>query len=379
MEIDIFETKLKKNEAVLALGPESSGNFSVYHRGKIHFCRSGKDLFDEKNFEIFKKSVLVFLQKQKMKPDIILTDLHPGYRTTKLGEDLARKFGAKNIKVQHHVAHIFSSIGDKVIHDDSYKIPDIFYGVTCDGTGYGPDGKIWGGEIFQIKNQKSKIKNIERIGHLENQILIGGDLAVKEPARMLISALDRLLDKKEIYQFVKKYYSSNQFELFYNQLQTRFNCQETSSTARALDTVSILLGFSDNRRDEKHGPVLALEKNSTQPYKLQPKIIFDDKEKKYILLMTPLFKYLLKNIGKDKKRLAATAQLYIAKGLAKLAKSGMEEGEYDYYFAGGMADNKIMAEFLSFKGFYLNKKIPRGDAGISFGQIIWYFSGASKF
>lgn len=373
MEIEIFETKLKGKKNILALGPESSGNFSVFQKGKIFFCQSGMDLLDEKNFKNFKNSVLGFLRKEKIKPNIILTDLHPRYRTTKFSEKLTQKFGAKNIGVQHHMAHIFSSVGDKIVHDSSYKIPGIFFGVACDGTGFGIDRKIWGGEVFEI----SQTKRIKRIGHLENQILIGGDLAVREPARMLISILSKFLNKKDVYRFVKKYYSRNQFEVLYNQLQEKFNCQETSSTARALDAASVLLGFSGNLRDQKHGPALALEKNSSRPYNLAPKIIFDDEEKNHILLTTPLFEYLLNNISKDKKRLAATAQIYIVKGLAEIVENGEKAGEYECFFSGGMADNTIMSRYLSSQGYYLSKKIPRGDAGLSFGQIIYYLSGTS--
>lgn len=379
MKAEIFETKLSDNKEILALGPESSGNFSVFQRGKIFFCRSGMDLLDEKNFDIFKKSVFSFLRKERIKPDVILTDLHPRYRTTKLGEKLAQKFGAKNIGVQHHVAHIFSSVSDKLVLNLSYKIPDLFYGIACDGTGFGLDGKIWGGEVFQVESEKSKVKSIKRMGHLENQILIGGDLATREPARMLISILDKLLNKKEIYSFVKKYYSQNQFEVLYNQLQAKFNCQKASSTARVLDAVSVLLGYSGNIRNQKHSPSLALEKNSTRPYIFAPKIIFDAKEEKFVLLTTPLFEYLLKNISKDKKRLAATAQIYIAKGLAEIAKKDKKTEKYNYFFSGGMADNKIMSGYLKLQGFYLSKKIPRGDAGLSFGQLICYLSRANKF
>ena len=216
------------------------------------------------------------------------------------------------------------------------------------------------------------------MGHLENQIMIGGDLAVQEPARMLVSILSKFLDKKEVYNFVKKYYSTNQFEVLCNQLTAKFNCQETSSTARVLDAVSVLLGFSENIRNKKHGPVLALEKSSSQPYNFAPKIVFDDKGKKYILLTTPLFEYLIKNIGKNKSRLAATAQMYLAKGLGEIVEKIRNTSKSESFFSGGMADNKIMSDCLSAQGFYLSKKIPRGDAGLSFGQLAYYLSGFSK-
>lgn len=171
-------------------------------------------------------------------------------------------------QAQHHLAHIFSVIGEKIIEEPQLKIKDCF-GLASDGTGYGLDGKIWGGEIFKISflasKQKPKIK-IQRVGHLENQTLIGGDLTIREPARMLISILSRFKIKNQeeikdfIYKFIKKYYSRNQFKLLFNQLQQNFNCQETSSTARILDAVSVLLGFAKNQRNYKHEPIDLLEK-----------------------------------------------------------------------------------------------------------------------
>lgn len=375
--------KLRQNQIILALGPESAGTFSVYFSEKIFFSKNFNDLLDEQNYKNFQKSILNFLKKNKIKPDIILTDLHPLYKTTILGQKLSQKFKTKHLKIQHHIAHIFSAIGDKIIHNFKFILPDSFLGIACDGTGYGLDGKIWGGEIFRFQISNSKFQ-IKRIGHLENQIMIGGDLAIKEPARMLIAILakiqnpkfeTKLKSKKDfIYDFVKKYYNSNEFELLYNQLQQNFNCLETSSAGRILDAASLLLGFCQNKRKYKHEPIDLLEKNSTTPYKIKPKIIFDKKTKKYVLLTTFLFEYLINNLHKSKKRLAATAQLYIAKGLYEIIKK-IHNSKFiihNSYFAGGMANNKIISNYLESKNAYLNKKIQRGDAGLSFGQIIWY-------
>jgi len=365
-----LEIKFKNKISILAIGPESAGNFSVFQSEKIYFSDDFGDLLDDKNFADFQKAVLYFLQKNKIRPKVILTDLHPLYKTTVWGAELAKKFKAKQVQIQHHLAHIFSAYGESLLKNICpVTSPSEFYGIACDGTGYGLDRKIWGGEIFRIKIAKLKIKNIERVGHLENQVLIGGDLAIKEPARMLISVLRKFLDKKAVYNFVKKIYSRNQFELLYNQLQQNFNCQETSSAGRILDAVSVLLGFSGNKRNYKHESIDLLEKNSSRPYKILPKIkkIADG----YQLLTIPLFEYLIKNLGKDKQRLAATAQLYIAKGLYQIIFN-IQYPISNIYFGGGMANNKIISSYLESKGVITNKEIPRGDAGLSFGQIIFY-------
>ena len=176
---------------ILALGPESAGSFAIYSNGEIYFSSDFGDLLDGKNFQKFKKTILNYLKENKIKPDIILTDLHPLYKTTIWGKQLAKKYKAKYVQVQHHLAHIFSAVGEKIFKSKILN-PKFFVGIACDGTGYGADGKIWGGEIFNIKCQMPNAK-IERIGCLENQTMLGADLAIKEPARMLIAILEKTL------------------------------------------------------------------------------------------------------------------------------------------------------------------------------------------
>jgi len=406
----IFSLKINKNIQALALGAESAGNFSAYKNGKIYFSRNFGDLLEEKNFSKFQKAVLSFLNKEKINPDIILTDLHPLFKTTGWGKELAEKYDARHIQVQHHIAHIFSQIGGVMISNPNIKISKIIYGIVLDGTGYGFDGKIWGGEIFRILNLESKILDkipnskfqIERIGKLENQIMIGGDLAVREPARMLISVLRKIKNqnpnftilrnmvkfsgcesgKRLSYHFVKKYYTKNQFELLYNQLRQNFNCQETSSAGRILDAVSVLLGFAKNQRNHKHEAARLLEINSSRPYTdLKPSIKKYANRKSqtanYQLRTTRLFEYLLKNLRRDKHRLAATAQLYLAQGLHKIVKKHSQNTKYkiqNTILSGGISDNKIISDYFQPKNKtgILNESpvIPRGDTGISFGQIL---------
>ena len=427
-------------KVILALGAESAGNFSLWENGVLHFSQDFGDLANEQNFSDFKTQLLKFLREQKIKPDIILSDLHPLFETTKLAQQLAKKYKAQYLPVQHHHAHIFSALGDKLIGEPkklkSYDLKSCL-GIACDGTGLGTDGKIWGGEVFTVtNNQKTKTKQtpnsklqITRVGHLENQILLGGEMAIQEPARLIISIISKfqntinkyqpkynVTNKKELaYELTKKYYSKNEFGVLWKQLEQNFSCIETSSTARVLDAVSVLLGFSKNERLSKHGPIALLEKNSTKPYlDIKPKITnyklqipnntqdtdIKPKISNYklqipnellILDTTYLFEYLIKNFHRDKKRLAATAQRYIADGMVEIITiynrqhttdnihntsylpTGQAGKIHNTYFAsGGMTNNKIISEIMEKQGFYLNKKIPRGDAGISFGQIMFY-------
>lgn len=362
--MDKYVINTKINKKILALGAESAGNFSVFDNGHVFHSENFGDLLDEKNYAKFQKSILLYLKNKNIIPDIIITDLHPNYKTTIWGENLSKKYNAKHFKIQHHHAHIFSVLDENMLESKT------FYGIAMDGTGYGVDGKIWGGEVFEVGSKKLKVK---RIGHLENQILIGNELAIREPARMLISILNKFLNKKEVFNYLKKYYTKNEFELLYSQLQQNFNCSKTSSTGRVLDAVSVLLGFSKNERKLKHGPTYLLEENSTKPFDIESVIKKDGD--KLILQTTPLFEYLIKNLQKDKKRLAATSELYVAKGLYEIIlKSNPLQNIYKIYFGGGLSNNKIISSYLLSKGLITNKKVLRGDAGLSLGQIFYYLS-----
>lgn len=360
----------------MALGAESAGVFAVYKNGDIFISENFGDLLEESNFLKYKKTVLAHLRKEKIKPDVIITDLHPFFKTTVLGAELAKKYKTKHIKVQHHIAHIFSAVGDRLLlQPTTYNLPRSFFGIAMDGTGYGLDGNIWGGEAFKFQTPNAKRQTIEfkRIGSLEEQIMIGGDLAVKEPARMLISVLNKFLPKEKVYKYAKKYYSRNQFEALYNQMEQNFNCQIATSTGRVLDAVSVLLGFAGNERNYKHEAVKKLEENSTKPYDDMELRIMNYESRK-ILNTTYLFEYLIKNIKRDKKRLAATAQKYIAEGFYNIIKT--HDSRFmirdSCFAAGGMANNKIISSFLQSEGVYLSRKIPRGDEGIAMGQIVYY-------
>lgn len=357
----------QKNISILALGAESAGNFTAYKNGNIFLSDNLGDLLNEQNFFNYQKKLQEFIKKNKFKPDYIICDLHPFYQTTKLAQKLSKKYKIPLYPVQHHLAHIYAAYGESILYKKNFNKSSRFLGIASDGTGYGLDGKIWGGEVFLID-----FKNIKRVGRLENQLMIGGDLAIKEPARMVISILFKFLDRKKIYSYISSCYSHKEFELLINQLEMKFNCVETSSTARVLDAIAFILGFIRNQRIYKHQPIEKLEKNSSKSYyKINPQIKYNKKEKLYIILTTPLFKFLLKNINKNKKKLATTAQIYLAKGFYLVSQKYYSTHNY---LGGGMSKNKIISDFLIKRNFVINKKIPLGDAGISFGQLVYFLT-----
>ncbi len=356
--IKIFGNDKNKydNIEMLAFGAEMMNTFCIHKNG---FAIPSGYIGDTKNYEIyeyFKENLEKFLNFASLRSEILICDLHPSYNTSTYAEELSKNLNLKLIKVQHHLAHVYSVAGENELEN--------FVGIACDGTGYGSDGKIWGGEIFDCG------KEDKQLGSLEKHVMLGGDSAAIEPQKMLLGILCKFLSEREINDVMKKFYSTTEIDLLYKQYANKFNCAETTSCGRILDAASALLKFCTKRTYDGE-PAMKLEANSgNEGYCLKPKIEYNTKEQKYILKTTPLFEFLLENTNKDKGKLAYTVQEYIADGMFEIAKK-FKTDKKEIVFSGGCAYNRIMTSFLTKNGVLVNQKVPAGDGGISFGQIYY--------
>lgn len=328
---------------LLALGAEMHNTFCVYKEGKAILSQYMGTTSNAETFGHYKAMVEKFLAFTSTKPERIIADLHPQYNTSLYAEELAKKLNVPLIKVQHHRAHAYSAAAEHSLTD--------FAAIVCDGLGYGDDGTIWGGEVFDRDR---------RIGHLEPQFQLGGDSATHYPAKMLYSILSKALGPKEAAKHLKAHFTAKELALLAKQLEQRFNCPETTSTGRIFDAASVLLGHCKERTYEGR-PAMLLEAYSSTPYALKPVI------KGNVLLTTPLFQFLTANLNKDKSRLAATVQQYVAEGLYAIASKAKKP----IVFSGGCAYSRVMTRYLLSQGVLINEKVPAGDGGISFGQVAY--------
>jgi len=223
-----------------------------------------------------------------------------------------------------------------------------------DGLGYGDDGRIWGGEVFDVKNGNE----FRRIGHLEEQPQLGGDSATLYPKKMLFGILSKLLDENELIKL--GLFDEKESRLYLKVLENNFNVPITTSAGRILDATAALLDICDKRTYDGR-PAMVLESIATKPYDFGP--VISNKNGKKILLTAHLFEFLLNNIDKDKGRLAATAQMYLAKGLFKIAKK-----DKPIVLSGGVAYNRMISELMIKNDVLVNKDIPCGDGSICYGQ-----------
>lgn len=164
---------------VLAAGAELKNTFCVTRENYAFLSQHIGDLENYETLRSFKDGIAHFEQLFRIKPEIIAYDLHPNYLATRYALERAERDGLKSIGVQHHHAHIAACMAEHGLHGDRSVI-----GVAFDGTGYGTDGAIWGGE-FLIADYRG----FERAAHLEYMPLPGGDAATKHPYRIALSYL----------------------------------------------------------------------------------------------------------------------------------------------------------------------------------------------
>jgi hydrogenase maturation protein HypF len=361
----------KSRSCILALGSELNLVFAIVIENKCYVSNYIGDIINIENYLYLQNSLKHFFYFLNQKPKIIVCDLHPTLNTTRLAYNMKN---SDNIIVQqqHHHSHILSLMAEHSI--------DEVIGIVCDGTGYGDDGSMWGGEIITSNGYK-----YERSGHLMEQLMIGGDKATYYPLRMVLGILYNKVDHLEDFIYNNLQYfpnGSKEIKIIFDEIilnnknknnkNKKFKTTMTTSTGRILDAVSSLLGICYERTYEGE-PALKLESaalNGHDVLHLSPIISHN-------ILDTTV---LLQNIYENRKRfsikdLAYSAHMYLANGLAEIAiDKALSSGIKKIGFSGGVAYNSIitktLAETIRKTGieFLAHKIIPPGDSGISIGQ-----------
>ncbi len=295
-------------------------------------------------------------------------DLHPSFNTTRF----AMKMGRENtLPVQHHYAHILALMADNSLPLDSRVL-----GISLDGVGYGGDGTVWGGELFE-----SSYFGYERIGHLLPQPMPGGDLASRVPSRMVLSILFEKLGLTELEKLPLNFpQGKREFSAVMKQLERGVNVIQSSSTGRVLDAAAAMLGICV-RRTYDGEPAMKLEaaaKRSTHTVDLP--LVF----RKYgrsglpVLDTTELLLGVYELSGKySSADLAFAVEDYLAKGVSELAVSlANQRGLELIGLSGGVAYNdhitSCVAGIVKEAGleFLIHRQVPCGDGCISFGQAL---------
>ncbi len=221
--------------SVLACGAELKNTFCVTRRDQAFISQHIGDLTEYRAFSFFQESVTDLCRLLEVTPDIVAHDLHPDYLSTVYAQQLPGKY---LIPVQHHHAHIASCMAE-----NGLSTPVI--GIALDGTGYGPDGTIWGGEFLVCD-----LHRFERVAHFKQYPMPGGNAAVDDPRRMAYGILfhEGLISAPGSEPTPANLDLVNSLgtqcrDMLWQMLERKLNCPGTSSAGRLFDAVAAIIGI----------------------------------------------------------------------------------------------------------------------------------------
>ena len=354
--------KSSVDDCVLGVGAELNATSCVLLQDKAFISQHIGDVENLETCEFLKEVTRHLMRLTNSKIDVIACDLHPKFTTTRLAHELGDQLERPVVPVQHHYAHIASLMGEHNVNE--------MVGIACDGFGYGSDGNAWGGEILHGNRE-----GFQRLGHLQEQPMIGGDLATLYPLRMTAGILHGTVDIEEwlLSNSNRFPHGEKEVEVVIRQLEKE-SVPKTTSCGRVLDAVSAVLGICYERTYEGE-PAMKLESAATKGrniLNLEPKLASNTVDT--TILVREVFSQRHNHSIAD---LACSAQCYLAKGLAQLAVEEAERlGVKAIGFSGGVAYNEQITQTIrktvekgGFK-FFAHGLVPPGDGGVSFGQTI---------
>ena len=347
-----FET-----EGIAACGAELKGSFCLGKGTSGIVSQHLGDLKNPATFDFYREAFSRFCHLFMFTPKFAVCDMHPDYLSTRFAEQL----GVPVLKVQHHYAHVASCMAEN-------GVTGRVIGVAMDGTGFGDDGAIWGGEFFLCD-----LLSYERMAHFAYLPLPGGDAAIREPWRMAVSALYSLYGQ-EIFSMdhpVLKACSGSDLHLLVAALSRRINTPMTSSAGRLFDIVAALTGLVTHSGFEAEAPMrleAAITADATAyPYAADAEIS-----------MLPTIEAILSDIGDDVPVGAISARFHntVVKVIVETAVSIRDHsGIGTVALSGGVFQNRYLlersVELLRQAKFSVitQTKVPANDGGISLGQL----------
>jgi hydrogenase maturation protein HypF len=334
----IKNEKIKNNSKlnILALGANQKNTISLYFDNKVILSPHIGDLGTLGSVEYFERTIKTFRRLYDFNENIIICDKHPYYESTKW----AKKQNKKVIEIQHHFAHALSAMYE-------HNLDGEFLAFIFDGTGYGDDSAIWGGEVFIVNRHSYK-----RVHHLKYFKLIGGEKAVKNPANMAVALIDENLSKKFPNAKIAKALKNGPFVF-------------TSSMGRVFDMVAFLSGMIE--RNEYEGLSGLLIEKFYNP-QIKDYLKFDIKKE---IDFFEILNFAAQNRG----NFELVSSVFI-NSIVNMIKDISKMYNLPVIVGGRVFQNKTLLNLVinELDEVYFNKKIPINDGGVSIGQVafgIW--------
>ncbi|MFI5103120.1 MAG: carbamoyltransferase HypF [Terriglobales bacterium] len=357
--------------SVLAVGGELKNTICLTKGKHAFLSQHVGDLENVESYSFFHEAIQHLERILEIRPEIIAYDLHPDYFSTKWA---LQQSGTKLVGVQHHHAHIASCMAEN--HLEGRAI-----GFALDGTGYGTDGNIWGGEVLI-----AGYEDFERAAHFEYVPLPGGAAAIREPWRMAVSYLAHHFGREFLkLEFLKldipfvRQLNRPKVDLLLRMMEQGVNSPLTSSCGRLFDAVAALVGIRQQVNYEAQAAIeleMAMAssgEDTAYPMKLVPE---DDH---WLVSTRPLFEALLADLGRNLPVAAISRRFHngLVEGFVQLATLLREKSAlHRVCLSGGTFHNIYLSERLEARlseaGFevFTQKEVPSGDGGLSLGQAL---------
>ena len=358
---------------VLAVGGELKNTFCIGVDSRFYPSPYVGDLEDVRTVKALQETIHRFQTLLEVTPQAVVCDLHPKYNSTVVAEEL----GYPVLKVQHHYAHILSCMTENDCQE-----PVI--GVAFDGTGYGTDGTVWGGEILL-----ADYENFTRAGSIAPFLQIGGDISAKEGWRIAVSMIyGYTKDREQAWKMMEKLglCSEQESKVQFTMADRKLNAVVSTSVGRLFDAVSAILGFRRQSSFEGEASMtLEFAAEAYEQYNLQKQKGNQDhllyKEDGRLILNTQTLVQQIteaKLQGADSGRLAYLFHQTLAEQItAACMEARNVSGRQKVALSGGVFQNRLLfrltEERLMEEGFEVlrHRMVPPNDGGIAIGQAAY--------
>ncbi len=361
MAPNYFPNPIPAAEPVIALGADLKSSFALAGKEKLYVSQF---LGDQECLEAqqgYADTLNHLCHLVQHKPEKLLVDFHPAYFSTLFGQELAANLGIDCISIQHHKAHFAAVLAE----NNCLQSDEHILGFIWDGTGYGEDKMIWGGETFLYAGGE-----MNRVAHLKYFPQLLGDKMSREPR---LSALALLYNTAEDHKILLPSFSSQEW-MFYMQMMQQFSGTRTSSMGRLLDGIACILGLTKQTQYEGQA-AMKLEAlassyrgNDDSVYALP--YVGGTLNPRYLLrgILEDL------NYGVDKAAIAFKVHLTLVMAIFKLA----EMVQINHLaFSGGVFQNSLLVHLIRSKApaglkLFFHRQLSPNDECISFGQAAAY-------
>jgi hydrogenase maturation protein HypF len=357
---------------LLAVGGHLKNVFALARGRFVYQSQHLGDLENLTGLDFFRESLAHLMHTFEIEPEAVVHDLHPGYLSTSWAKEWAGERGLRLIAVQHHHAHVAACMAERGLEG-----PVI--GLSLDGTGYGTDGRVWGGEVLV-----SRLDGFDRFAHLDYVPMPGGEAAIREPWRMALGALHAAgfdIESPEVLKLLDV--KNADAHVIRRMIERKLNTPLTSSCGRLFDAVAaVVLGrgavdYEAQAAIELEG--LAID----EPDELDSGYAFDwfagnwNTRQPTRISASPLWRELLADLraGVAKPHIAARFHAGVAHAFVRAAALAHEAtGIRQVVLSGGCMHNRRLARLLrkglEGEGFevFQHKQVSPGDGGLSYGQ-----------